>query len=524
MEELDRFINYLNEKTCHKFEFLRLKQVFFDIKKNTLEFSFIYPSDKDLTIAEKTEIEQTIKEYVGLNVKYIFEFAKSYIENDLVLSQITKYIAKNHSVMNASLDKKDIIVDCDSQTITFNLESRLYDYFNKNNISKSLFEFLSHNFCANFEIRAADKGKVEVKNDLLEGRLYDIKTKSELDSIMNASRDRFVVENKEVRVGKEITYNPRRIKTINRVYDDCVIAGTINFITEKMYKSKRTEINKDGVEEQIEKPFFNFQVKDDSGMMRGVLFPSKANYHKMGLIANGQTVIVQGKISKYNGNFEITAKNISVCSIPKASAVEKIADENQIVSYRYIKPRPFSLKRQANFFEEKHYSNEVLNNSFVVFDFETTGIDFASEEIIEIGALKVVGGEFSEVFTTLVKPKKSIPEEATKVNKITNEMVQNCYSIGQVLPDFYLFCKGCQMVGYNSVGFDCNFLNKAAKEIGINFDNTQIDVYQLAKEKLNGLRNYKLGTVAKYLEVPLIDAHRALNDVIATAEVFLKLY
>ena len=46
----------------------------------------------------------------------------------------------------------------------------------------------------------------------------------------------------------------------------------------------------------------------------------------------------------------------------------------------------------------------------------------------------------------------------------------------------------------------------------------------LAKEKLKGLRNYKLGTVAKHLEVNLIDAHRALNDVIATAEVFLMLY
>ena len=80
------------------------------------------------------------------------------------------------------------------------------------------------------------------------------------------------------------------------------------------------------------------------------------------------------------------------------------------------------------------------------------------------------------------------------------------------------------MVGYNSIAFDSVFLERAGKLVGINFDNNQLDAFMLAKQKLKGLRNYKLGTVAKYLEVNLIDAHRALNDVIATAEVFLKLY
>ena len=80
------------------------------------------------------------------------------------------------------------------------------------------------------------------------------------------------------------------------------------------------------------------------------------------------------------------------------------------------------------------------------------------------------------------------------------------------------------MVGYNSIVFDNQFLQKAGKSVGLNFNNTQIDVFLLAKEKLKGLKNYKLGTVSKYLEVNLLDAHRALNDVIATAEVFIKLY
>ena len=80
------------------------------------------------------------------------------------------------------------------------------------------------------------------------------------------------------------------------------------------------------------------------------------------------------------------------------------------------------------------------------------------------------------------------------------------------------------MVGYNSISFDSVFLNRAGKSVGINFDNNQIDAFLLARQKLKGLKNYKLSTVAKNLEVSLIDAHRALNDVIATAGVFMKLY
>ena len=131
---------------------------------------------------------------------------------------------------------------------------------------------------------------------------------------------------------------------------------------------------------------------------------------------------------------------------------------------------------------------------------------------------------YTQVFTALINPKRHIPESATKVNRITDDMVSKCYYIEQVIQDFYLFCKDCQMVGYNNISFDSQFLVNAARKIGLDFNNTQIDAFVLAKQKLPGLRNYKLSTVAKELNVNLIDAHRALNDVLATAEVFLQLY
>jgi len=80
--------------------------------------------------------------------------------------------------------------------------------------------------------------------------------------------------------------------------------------------------------------------------------------------------------------------------------------------------------------------------------------------------------------------------------------------------------RGLENAGFNIDTVSVSFLTALNEGKG----NEQIDAFVLAKDKLKGLRNYKLSTVSKYLEVNLVDAHRALNDVIATAEVFLKLY
>lgn len=524
MEEIEKFIDYINQKTCNKFEFLRLKQVFFDVEKNKLSIDFLYPSTQILTQDNKAEITSFIRQFVNLDLHYNINFTKSYLEPALVLNCIKKYLEKNNKLLYSAIRDRDVVIDCQNEKITFNLEEQYYNYFLSSNISKTLFSHLYRNFCANFEISATNVGVKEVDQSVLKNRLSELTTKSELDALLSANKDRFVVEDRRLMIGKEIVYNPRRIKSINRCIEDCILAGEICFLTEKSFTSKRTKKNEFGIDEQIIKPFFNFQLKDDSGSIYAVYFPTKASYHKMHLLKNGDNIVLQGKISQYNGNYEINVKSISLCSIPKANAIEVVANQDLISEYRFVNPKPFTLRRQANLFEENHYSNEVLNGSYVVYDFETTGIDPINDEIIEIGALKIVNGEFREVFTTLVKPTKPIPAEATKVNKITNDMVKNCYSISQVLPDFYLFCKGCQMVGYNSVAFDYLFLDKVSKAVNIKFDNGQLDVFLMAKQKLKGLSNYKLSSVAKYLEVPLIDAHRALNDVIATAEVFMRLY
>ena len=102
-------------------------------------------------------------------------------------------------------------------------------------------------------------------------------------------------------------------------------------------------------------------------------------------------------------------------------------------------------------------------------------------------------------------------------------MVENSPTIEMALPDFYKFCYGSIIVGFNSIGFDDLFIQREGSKQLFNFDNPKDDAYKIAYENLHGLHNYKLGTVCAYENVPLIDAHRAANDALATAKLFIKL-
>src|SRR5688500_15263627 len=91
-------------------------------------------------------------------------------------------------------------------------------------------------------------------------------------------------------------------------------------------------------------------------------------------------------------------------------------------------------------------------DEFVVFDFETTGLSpWAGDEVIEIGAMKIFGNDIDETnyFHTLVNPKRLIPEEATKVNGITNDMVAAAPCLDEVFPKFLEFCGDAWLVAQN---------------------------------------------------------------------------
>lgn len=166
-------------------------------------------------------------------------------------------------------------------------------------------------------------------------------------------------------------------------------------------------------------------------------------------------------------------------------------------------PRPLTL--------EVFFSQHMA--AYVAFDLETTGLDEASCRIIEIGAVKIVDGQETESFHTLVNPGRGrlIPPEASAVNHITNEMVASAPGYGTVLPGFLNFIGDLPLVAHNAL-FDIKFLRVALAELKISKQLAYTDSLAMARQYFSALPSKKLGAVCEAIGYQIGQAHRALDD------------
>ncbi len=165
--------------------------------------------------------------------------------------------------------------------------------------------------------------------------------------------------------------------------------------------------------------------------------------------------------------------------------------------------------------------SQTLDQEFVVFDIETTGLSALKNKIIEIGAVKVRGGEIVDYFSTFVNPGVPIPFEIEKLTSINDAMVMDSPGIEEILPQFLAFAGDAVMVAHNA-SFDMGFMEHNARLLGLDFQNTYVDTVGLARVLLPQLSRFKLDTVARALNISLEHHHRAVDDAGTTAEIFVK--
>jgi DNA polymerase-3 subunit alpha (Gram-positive type) len=159
---------------------------------------------------------------------------------------------------------------------------------------------------------------------------------------------------------------------------------------------------------------------------------------------------------------------------------------------------------------------------YVVFDLETTGLEPALNEIIEIGAVKLKDMKIVSKFHSLVKPKKPVSQFTTNLTGITNEMLEKENPIEVVLPEFLSFIENTILVAHNAE-FDYRFLREwVSKVYNEHFEQTYIDTLALSKSLLN-LKGYSLDKVVDELNLGNFEHHRAHEDANVTALVFIKL-
>lgn len=165
--------------------------------------------------------------------------------------------------------------------------------------------------------------------------------------------------------------------------------------------------------------------------------------------------------------------------------------------------------------------NQSLQDTYVVFDIETTGFSPLVNKIIEIGAVKVEKGNITERFSTFVNPEVPIPFHIENLTGIKDDMVITAPVIAEVMPEFLAFCDGAVMVAHNA-DFDMSFIKYNCDRLSIPYDFTIADTVAMARMLLPNLNRFKLDTVARALNISLENHHRAVDDAACTAEIFEK--
>lgn len=164
-------------------------------------------------------------------------------------------------------------------------------------------------------------------------------------------------------------------------------------------------------------------------------------------------------------------------------------------------------------------------DDYIILDLETTGVYINTARIVEISAVKVRNNKIVDEYSRLINPGCHIPEEATAVNHITDEMVKNSPFLNDVLDDFLEFVGNDVIVGYNNAGFDMNIVYDAVLALQEKyFSNDYIDVLYAVRRSLPELENAKLETVSKYYDLDTIGEHRALKDCYLTKCCYDKLF
>lgn len=163
--------------------------------------------------------------------------------------------------------------------------------------------------------------------------------------------------------------------------------------------------------------------------------------------------------------------------------------------------------------------NLELKRPIAFFDLETTGINTATDRIVEIAILKIMPDGSQHKKRMLLNPEMHITKTASDIHGITDEMVKDAPTFKQVANEILQFMDNCDIGGYNSNKFDVPVLIEEFLRVNINFNmegRKLIDVQKIfhKMEQRTLTAAYKF-----YCDKELEDAHTAMNDTIATFEV-----
>lgn len=163
-----------------------------------------------------------------------------------------------------------------------------------------------------------------------------------------------------------------------------------------------------------------------------------------------------------------------------------------------------------------------MENSYVAFDLETTGLRPKYDRILEIGAIKVEDGEVTGTYETFIDSGVEIPPRITELTGITQEMVAGSPGIREAVEGFLEFSEERVLLGHNIL-FDYSFMKRNVVNLGGTYERRGLDTLSISRLCLPQLPGKSLDKMAAHYGIPQEQHHRALDDALTAARLYERL-
>lgn len=159
---------------------------------------------------------------------------------------------------------------------------------------------------------------------------------------------------------------------------------------------------------------------------------------------------------------------------------------------------------------------------FTIIDIETTGGIAKRDKITEIAIIVYQDNKIIDRYESLINPERSIPHEITRITGITNEMVEKAPKFYEIAKEILSKTENSIFVAHN-VFFDYNFIKEEFHQLGYSFSRKKLCTVQLSRRYFKGLRSYSLESLINHFKIEVINRHRAMDDTLATLDVFCRI-
>ena len=172
------------------------------------------------------------------------------------------------------------------------------------------------------------------------------------------------------------------------------------------------------------------------------------------------------------------------------------------------------------------HDTALRNLCFVAFDTETTGLSVEKDDVVQLGAVRVLNGRIvhGEVVDTYVNPGRPIPPASTLIHQVTDADVAGAPDFATAGRNFHHFARDAVLVAHNAP-FDIGLLRRCASDMGVDWSHPVLDTVLLSAAVFGTTEDHSLDALCERLSImiPPDLRHTAIGDAQATAQVLVKL-